>query len=235
MQRNFKAVATYSCMKTQTAAQCAFVGFLMVFFGCTASRVTLREAPTKEAALEVRMAAYEKLKPVVTSTAFRVTSTSEGAFLDGMLLSDGTFITDPRDLVPVVDKNSASSAYIESYAQAKEARRVPRLVSQFLLALGGGGVVATVGAGIANQDSNSTPIMVGAGITAACAFIAAGIVAFTGPRPTTNVRKDQLGAFQSYRGSLLKRLDLKDPLVKEPEPPNFEIVGVSRQPLESEL
>jgi hypothetical protein len=196
-------------------------GIHLFCIGCASTRVVIRDVPAKDAPLDERLAAFEKLKPAEASTAFRLSSSAEGSFEKGLLLTDGTFVSDPRDLAPAVENDSSTAVYTNSYIQHKQERKELGTVSKVLLAIGGGGIVATIAVASVpnpNPDANSVVFPTALTISALVAFISAAVAGIAGIGPNAKAAKDRLGAFQNYRKSLLKRLDLKDPLVKEPDP-----------------
>lgn len=83
---------------------------LAVLAGC-ASHVTLWAPPTS-APLEARAAAYRTLRS--TSAVQTTTSVSGGgtSFENQMLLADGTTVSYPEDILPVVPEDSESADYV---------------------------------------------------------------------------------------------------------------------------
>jgi hypothetical protein len=126
-----------------------YLSLSLLVAGClpTQSHVVL-QAPSPEAPFEERLAAYQRLRPdeviALSSTALSADQRAESGSVVFVLLSDGTIVEEPDDLLPVVGPDSETAQQAERYRRLKSRGLVLLYSGEAAFAFGGLSLLAFV-------------------------------------------------------------------------------------------
>ncbi|MFT7582067.1 MAG: hypothetical protein ACI9MR_003748 [Myxococcota bacterium] len=171
--------------------------------GCSHPHVAL-EAPGAESPLQMRVAAYETLRPEKRTTRVYQRDGQTERVIDYLTLSDGRDIYHLTDLRPVVNPESDTVAAL---AQMDSIRSDLETLNY---GFGGGGAAATAVVLVGVGEGDSTTMWVGAGIGLVTALV--GWIMVQGPTEALSEQRDKV--YDSYDADLRARLALPDTLFK---------------------
>lgn len=187
---------------------------------CGSNRVIIRPVPEKTAPLNERTRAFKDLSPEsgVQTTFFR-NGVPVGTLLNSIMLTDGTRIEDPRDLLPAVEEASPAANYIRSFETKSTTATIASTVGY-----------AGIGVGLAvmlapllltrSFSSDTSPLFIGVGVGGGISLLSL-IPLFIGFINGGQAQADRVSAFQTYPRSLQRRLALEDedaPAQQKPTP-----------------
>lgn len=177
--------------------------------GCGFHRVSLRAVPESSAPLSERVRAYKDLAPESgLATNYYKNGVYQGTQVNWLLLGDGTRVEDPRDLVPVVDPNSPTVAYAQSFETKLAAAKLWYTMSLVGMGLGIGAAIApTLITGGRSPNMTAFTISLGVGVGLLTASLVALLV---GMANGGQAQSDRVAAFQTYPRALQKRLALDE-------------------------
>jgi hypothetical protein len=178
--------------------------------GCGHTRVSLRPVPEKSAPLAERIKAFKDLAPESgISTNYYRNGVQVGSYVNSVMLTDGTRVEDPRDLLPAVDVGSPAANYIQAYDERLAAAGVWSTVGWSVFAAGLATMLVPLAIPYDRSSTAMSPaitgLLVGGGIMV-LSLIPIMVAASKGGAAQT----DRLSAFQTYPRALQKKLALDD-------------------------
>lgn len=188
----------------------AFVVLLaQLAIGCATARVTLPELPPPDAPIETRASAFRQFSPVGQwKTQHYQNGMYVGSSLDSLVLRGGWTVSDPADLVPLVEKDAPLVKYSEEYTSKTKLGSTFGLASLGLtLGAGGFGGLGLLMVGVGTE----TVALIGVGSL----LLGVGMFLLIVPAVITAwifnsmAQSAKENAFSSYPESLRQRLRLR--------------------------